>query len=157
MDPVVKIKHTIDALFGNGISRNLPKNIQMTFSKKNGRIREVYLDKKLLCTLRIDGGLAISPYFAQILLKNKKFRHNCIEINDDSAPFVRMGKSVFCKHVTWAGKNILIGADVPVLHQNQVIAVGRAVVNSAMMGSLKRGVAIKVRDSLKNSLEQKET
>ena len=53
--------------------------------------------------------------------------------------------------------NILIGADVPVLHQNQVIAVGRAVVNSAMMGSLKRGVAIKVRDSLKNSLEQKET
>ncbi|MFM7795149.1 MAG: queuine tRNA-ribosyltransferase, partial [Candidatus Nitrosotenuis sp.] len=81
MDPVVKIKHTIDALFGNGISKNLPKNIQMTFSKKNGRIREVYSDKKLLCTLRIDGGLAISPYCAQILLKNKKFRHNCIEIN----------------------------------------------------------------------------
>lgn len=155
MDPLIKLKHTIDALFGNGISKNLPKNIEMTFSKKTGRIREVYSDKKLLCTLRIDGGLAISPYFAQILLKNKKFKQNCIEINSDSEPFVRDGKSVFCKHVTWAGKNILIGADVPVLYQDEVIAVGRAIVNSEMMLTLKRGVAVKVRDSLKNSLEQK--
>ena len=156
MDPVVKLRHTIDALFGNGISRNLPKDIEITFSKKTGRIREVYHNKKLLCTLRIDGGLAISPYFAQILLKNKKFRQNCIEIDDDSKPFVQDGKSVFCKHVVWAGKNILIGADVPVLYEDQVIAVGRAVVNSQMMMDLKRGVAVKVRDSLKNSLEQKQ-
>ncbi len=156
MDPLVKLKHTIDALFGNGISKNLPKDIEMTFSRKTGRIREVYHNKKLLCTLRIDGGLAVSPYFAQILLKNKKFRQNCIEIDDDSKPFVQDGKSVFCKHVTWAGKNVLIGADVPVLYQNQVIAVGRAVVNSEMMMTLKRGVAVKVRDSLKNSLEQKQ-
>lgn len=153
----MKLKHTIDALFGNGISKNLPKDITMTFSKKTGRIREVYRDKKLLCTLRIDGGLAISPYFAQILLKNKKFRHNCIEIDDDSEPFVRDGKSVFCKHVTFAGKNILIGADVPVLYQGEVIAVGKAVLNHTMMLSMKRGVAVKVRDSLKNSLEQKKT
>jgi uncharacterized protein with predicted RNA binding PUA domain len=137
------------------VSKNLPKNIEMTFSKKTGRIREVYSDKKLLCTLRIDGGLAISPYFAQILLKNKKFHQNCIEVNSDSEPFVRDGKSVFCKHVTWAGKNILIGSDVPVLYQDEVIAVGRAIVNSEMMGTLQRGVAVKVRDSLKNSLEQK--
>jgi len=157
LDPLVKLKHTIDALFGNGISKNLPKDITMTFSKKTGRIREVYHDKKLLCTLRIDGGLAISPYFAQILLKNKKFRHNCIEIDDDSAPFVRDGKSVFCKHITSAGKNILIGADVPVLYQGEVIAVGKAVLNHTMMLSMKRGVAVKVRDSLKNSLEQKKT
>lgn len=157
LDPLVKLKHTIDALFGNGISKNLPKDITMTFSKKTGRIREVYRDKKLLCTLRIDGGLAISPYFAQILLKNKKFRHNCIEIDDDSEPFVRDGKSVFCKHVTFAGKNILIGADVPVLYQGEVIAVGKAVLNHTMMLSMKRGVAVKVRDSLKNSLEQKKT
>ena len=157
MDPLVKLKHTIDALFGPGISKNLPKNIEMTFSKKTGRIREVYSDKKLLCTLRIDGGLAISPYFAQILLKNKKFKQNCIEVDSDSEPFVRDGKSVFCKHVIWAGNNILIGADVPVLYNDKVIAVGRAIVNSAMMNTLKRGVAVKVRDSLKNSLEQKKT
>lgn len=156
MDPVLKLRHTIDALFGTGISKHLPKDIEMTFSKKTGRIREVYQNKNLLCTLRIDGGLAITTYFAQILLKNKKFYQNCIEINEDSKPFVQDGKSVFCKHVTWAGKKILIGADVPVLYQGRVIAVGRAVVNSEMMMTLKRGVAVKVRDSLKSSLEEKQ-
>lgn len=156
MDPVLKLQHTIDALFGTGISKHLPKDIEMTFSKKTGRIREVYQNKNLLCTLRIDGGLAITTYFAQILLKNKKFYQNCIEINEDSKPFVQDGKSVFCKHVTWAGKKILIGADVPVLYQGRVIAVGRAVVNSEMMMTLKRGVAVKVRDSLKSSLEEKQ-
>jgi uncharacterized protein with predicted RNA binding PUA domain len=107
-----------------------------------------------LCTLRIDGGLAITPYFAQILLKSKKFHQNCIEIDEDSKPFVEDGKSVFCKHVLWAGKNVMIGADTPILFQNKVIAVGRAIVNAEMMMSLKRGVAVKVRDSLKSSLKE---
>jgi uncharacterized protein with predicted RNA binding PUA domain len=148
MDQELKLKYTIDALFGTGVSKHLPKDISITFSKKTGRIREVHHNGKLLCTLRIDGGLAITPYFAQILLKSKKFRQNCIEIDEESKPFVEDGKSVFCKHVTWAGKNILIGADVPVLYQNKVVAVGRAIVNAEMMMSLKRGVAVKVRDSV---------
>lgn len=157
MDHTLKLRHTLDALFGNGTSKYLPKDIEITFSKKTGRIREVYHNKKLLCTLRIDGGLAITPYFAQILLKGKKFRENCIEINEESKPFVQDGKSVFCKHVDWAGKRVMIGADVPVLYNNEVVAVGRAIVNSEMMMSLKRGVAVKVRDSLKPSLEQKQS
>jgi conserved protein with predicted RNA binding PUA domain len=151
MDQVLKLKHTIDALFGNGVSKNLPKTLDIKFSKKNGRIREVYLDKTLLCTLRIDGGLAITPHFAQLLLKNKKFKQNCVEIDEESKPFVQEGKSVFCKHVTWAGKNVLAGSDVPVLFDDKVVAVGRAIVNSDMMMSLERGVAVKVRDTLKTS------
>jgi uncharacterized protein with predicted RNA binding PUA domain len=154
MDQILKLKHTLDALFGFGVSKYLPKDISITFSKKTSRIREVYHDNKLLCTLRIDGGLAITPYFAQILLKGKKFRQNCVEIDEESKPFVEEGKSVFCKHVVWAGKNILIGTDVPILYKERVVAVGRAVVNAEMMMSLKRGVAVKVRDSLKSTLEE---
>jgi uncharacterized protein with predicted RNA binding PUA domain len=154
MDQVLKLKCTIDALFGTGVSKYLPKDISITFSKKTGRIREVHYNDRLLCTLRIDGGLAITPYFAQILLKSKKFHQNCIEIDEDSKPFVEDGKSVFCKHVLWAGKNVMIGADTPILFQNKVIAVGRAIVNAEMMMSLKRGVAVKVRDSLKSSLKE---
>src|SRR3990170_3421760 len=102
MEPVEKLHHTIDALFGNGVSKFLPKKIEITYSKKNGRIRSVFHDEKLLCTLRIDGGLAITPLFAQMLLKSK------------------------------------------------VIAVGRAVLSSEMIQSQNRGVAIKIRDSLKS-------
>ena len=154
MEPIIKLKHTIDALFGSGVSKYLPKDVFITFSRKTGRIREVYHDKRLLCTLRIDGGLAITPYLAQILSKSKKFHQNCIEIDEESKPFVEEGKSVFCKHVLWAGKNVMIGADTPVLFENKVIAVGRAIVNAEMMMSLKRGVAVKIRDSLKSSLEE---
>ena len=150
MDQILKLQHTLDALFGNGVSKNLPKNIEMTFSRKNGRIRTVYHKGKLLCTLRIDGGLAISPYFAQILLKSKAFKENCIEINKDAAPFVMEGRSVFCKHVVWCGKKVRISADTPVLFKNKVIAVGKAVLSCEMILDFDRGVAIKVRDSLKS-------
>ena len=47
-------------------------------------------------------------------------------------------------------KNIQITSDTPVLFQNKVIAVGRAVLSSEMIIDFKRGVAVKVRDSLKS-------
>ncbi len=150
MDQILKLKHTLDALFGNGVSKYLPKNIEIVFSRKTGRIKTVYEKGKLLCTLRIDGGLAISPYFAQILLKSKKFKENCLEINQDAAPFVQEGKSVFCKHVIWCGKNIRIASDTPVLYKNKVIAVGKAILSSNMISDFNRGMAVRVRDSLKS-------
>ena len=72
MNSISKLKHTIDALFGTGVSKYLPKDIDILFSHRTGRIREVSHKQKLLCTLRIDGGLAITPYFAQMLLASKR-------------------------------------------------------------------------------------
>ena len=151
MDPVSKLEHTVDALFGTGVSRHIPRDIELTFSRKTGRMRTVTHRGRLLCTLRIDGGLAITPYCAGILLKSRKFRENCIEVNGDAAPFVERGRSVFCKHVLWCGKNVHISDDVPVLFEGRVVAVGRAVLSSQMISDFKRGVAVKVRDSLKSS------
>jgi uncharacterized protein with predicted RNA binding PUA domain len=64
------------------------------------------------------------------------------------------GRSVFCKHIVWCGKNVRIAADTPVLFENQVIAVGRSILSSKMMSDFNRGVAIKVRDSLKSRKEK---
>ena len=154
MDHILKLQHSLDALFGNGTSKLLPKDIEMTFSRKTGRIRTVSQKGKFLCTLRIDGSLAISIHFAQMLIKNKKFKENCIEINSDAAPFVEQGRSVFCKHVVSCGKNVQISADTPVLFKNKVIAVGRALLSSDMISDFDRGVAIKIRDSLKSRNEE---
>jgi conserved protein with predicted RNA binding PUA domain len=154
LDHIVKLQHSLDALFGNGTSKLLPKDIEITFSRKTGRIRTVSQKGKFLCTLRIDGSLAISIHFAQMLLKNKKFKENCIEINSDAAPFVEQGRSVFCKHVISCGKNVQISADTPVLFKNKIIAVGRALLSSDMISDFDRGVAIKIRDSLKSRNEE---
>ena len=153
MDHFVKLQHSLDALFGSGSSKYLPKDIDIILSRKTGRIRTVSHNGKLLCTLRIDGSLAISIDFAQTLLQSKTFRENCIEINKDAAPFVMEGRSVFCKHVVWCGKNVRVAADTPILFENQVIAVGKAILSSQMISDFKRGVAIKVRDSLKSRKE----
>jgi len=154
LDHILKLQHSLDALFGNGTSKLLPKDIEITFSRKTGRIRTVSQKGKFLCTLRIDGSLAISIHFAQMLLKNKKFKENCIEINSDAAPYVEQGRSVFCKHVLSCGKNVKISADTPVLFKNKVIAVGRALLSSDMISDFDRGVAIKIRDSLKSRNEE---
>ena len=150
MDPVLKLRHSIDALFGNGISKHLPKDIEITFSKKNGKIKTVFCQEKLLCTLKVDGSLAISPHLAQILLKTKSFKQNCVEVDRHAAPFVKEGRSVFCKHVLWCGKNVRISAETPILFEGRVIAVGRAVLSCEMIRDFDRGVAVKVRNGLKS-------
>ena len=150
MDSISKIKHSIDSLFGIGVSKFFPDDVDFTFSKKTGRIRTVSYNAKLLCTLRIDGGLAITPYLAQQLMKSKSFRENCVKVTEDAASFVKEGRSVFCKHVKWCGKKVRISADTPVLFNGKVIAVGKAVLSYEMISDFERGVAIKVRDSLKN-------
>jgi len=146
----LKLQQSLDALFGPGSSKYLPKDIDVILSRKTGRIRTVSHKGKLLCTLRINGSLAISIDFAQMLLQSKTFRENCIEINKDAAPFVMEGRSVFSKHVVWCGKNVRVAADTPILFENNVIAVGKAILSSEMISDFNRGVAIKVRDSLKS-------
>ena len=144
MDHLVKLRNTVDALFGLGVSAKLPKKIEFTFSRKNGRIRSVSSDGKLLCTLRIDGGLAITVHLAQLFVKNKRFRENsCISVDADSKPFVEQGKSVFCSHVIKCGKNIKVGSDVPILHRGKVIAVGKAVLSCKTIEAMRRGVAVR--------------
>jgi uncharacterized protein with predicted RNA binding PUA domain len=64
------------------------------------------------------------------------------------------GRSVFCKHVVWCGKNVRISADTPILFENKVIAVGKAILSSEMISDFNQGVAIKVRDSLKSRKEE---
>ena len=154
MEKFVKLQQSLDALFGKGTSKFLPKNLDIELSRKTGRIRTVSHKGKLLCTLRINGSLAISIGFAQTLLQSKTFKENCIEVNKDAAPFVMEGRSVFCKHVTWCGKNVKISSDTPVLFDNQVIAVGKAILSAKMISDFNLGVAIKVRDSLKSRKEK---
>jgi len=77
-------------------------------------------------------------------------------VNEDAAPFVMSGRSVFCKHVVRCGKNVQISADTPILFKNKVIAVGKAILSHDMISDFNQGVAIKVRASLKSRNEEKE-
>ena len=58
MEHFVKLQQSLDALFGTGSSKHLPKDIDIILSRKTGRIRTVSHKGKLLCTLRINGSSA---------------------------------------------------------------------------------------------------
>ena len=151
MDKFEKISHSVDALYGTGVSKNIPADVDFKFSKKTGRIRAVYHNGLLLFTPRTDGGIAMSIYCAERFSKNKKFVENyCIEVDADSKPFVEQGKSVFCQHVKRCGSKIEIGSDVPIFFKKQIIAVGKSILSSSMIKTQSRGVAVKIRDSLKS-------
>ena len=153
MDNFHKLCQTIDTLFGIGVSKRLPKDIDIVISRKTGRIRNVTHNGILLLTPRKDGGLAITRNCAILFLKNKKFHENCLEIDKESKSFVEQGRSVFCQHVVSCGKNIKIGSDVPVLYKNNVIGVGKAVLSTVMILNQQMGVAVKIRDSLKSQTD----
>ena len=142
-----KLRITIDYLFGKDISSVLPKKgFSFEISKRTKRIKHVYLNNELFGTFRPDGTIALTVYTAKLLSKHPAFKSNCVTINDEVKEFAKEGRSVFAKHVISAGESIRPNSEVAVLDsKGSVIAVGRAILPSSLMTSIKRGVAVKVR------------
>jgi predicted RNA-binding protein (TIGR00451 family) len=141
---------TLDYLFGKNISSVLPKKgFHFEISKKTKRIRHVYHNKELFGTFRPDGTIALTIYAAKLLSKHPAFKNNCIIINDEVKEFAKGGRAVFAKHVVSAGESIRPNSEVVVLDsEGDVIAVGRAILPSLLMTSIRRGVAVKVRKGI---------
>ena len=154
MDGAAKVSRTVDALFGRGASARLPRRLELETSRRTGRIRAVRdaADGALLCTPRPDGGLAVTVRMAAELARGRPFRRHCVEVDAESAPFAASGRSVFCGSVLSCGPAVRPGSEAAVLFGGRVIAVGRAAVPAAVMLSSGRGVAVRVRDHLKEGL-----
>ncbi len=157
-----KVCRHIDAIFGTGVSDALPDDIQFSFSRRTGRIKNFSIGGRLAITLRTDGGLALTILGAQYLLKNsKQFWENCVKPVQEAVPFVSEGRSLFCKHVEWCGSNVKVGSDVAIIagsnrgggDEMRVIAVGIAILPSKLMKQYCKGVAVKARQGIKGRTE----
>lgn len=150
IDPRKKFALTLDAMLAPNISSNLQLNdLEFIYSKKTGRIKHVLLDRKIIATLRTDGGFALTIDGARLLLKTGKVKEHSIIIRSDVAEFIKEGRSVFCKHVLFAGKDIKVNSDVIILDEStNLLAVGKAILPSSMIKAFNRGVAVKVRHSI---------
>ena len=148
---------SIDYIFGKGVSSILPlDNLELSFSKRTGRIKSVMLENKLLATLRSDGSIAITVYCANLLIKYPLFHGNCVVVENGPDSFVSNGRSVFAKHVVSCGGRVKPTSDVAILDEKgNVIGVGKAILSAKMMQSFNRGVAVKVRQSINNTIENK--
>jgi len=165
-----KVCRHVDAIFGAAVSDALPNDLQFSFSRRTGRIKNFSIGGRLAITLRTDGGLALTIMGAQYLLENsERFRENCVKPMQEAVPFVSQGRSLFCKHVEWCGSNVKVGSDVAiitgsgsivgsnsntrVIGNTRVIAVGVAILPSKLMKQYCKGVAVKVRQGIKGRTE----
>ncbi|UCE15830.1 MAG: pseudouridine synthase [Candidatus Bathyarchaeota archaeon] len=143
-----KIRTIANYQFGKGTGKKLfPNNVQITHSRKTGKIRHIYLNKKLLTTLRPTTGLfALTITGAKQITKNMKPQRLWIKIEKEAEPFVTKGKSAFAKHVTDADEEIRPQEEVIIINKNnKILAVGKALLTGKEMKTFKKGVAVQVR------------
>ncbi|HLQ03228.1 MAG TPA: PUA domain-containing protein [Nitrososphaerales archaeon] len=142
-----------DYVFGRGVSGALPKSgLKLVYSRKSGRVKEVLHDGKLFATVKTSGAIALSVYGANKMVKSRAFLRNCVVVKDDAVEFVKEGRSVFCKYVDSAGRDVLPRSEVAVLDRGgRVIGVGRAIIAGRYMQQFYSGVAVKVRQGAGSS------
>ena len=138
-------------MFGRGVSKAIPRDgLRLSYSRRSGRVKLVFLSEELFATVKPNGSMALSIAGAKTLARSLQFRESCVAVGDDAAQFVRGGRSVFCKFVERAGKNVLPGGEVAVVNRKgEVLGVGMATVDGKFMRQFKSGVAVKVREGLK--------
>jgi len=145
---IEKIRLIADYQLGKDAGKALfPGNVDVVFSKRTGRIRHVYLRRKLLATLRpTDGMFSLTTEGAKRLLHGASSSRLWVKVSKNAAPFIAEGRSVFAKHVIAADPEIRPQEEVMVIGEgNQLLAVGKAILTGREMKAFKRGVAVRVR------------
>lgn len=145
---LLKIRSVADYQFGEYAGTRLfPDEVIITHSRNTGKIRHIHLDEKLLATLRPTTGLFVLTIAgAKRLIHDSNSLHLWVKLEDFAEPFVAKGRSAFAKHVIDADEEIRANNEVIVISQNnEVLAVGRALLTGAEMKAFARGVAVRIR------------
>jgi len=147
-DALRKIRSVADYQFGKGIGAKLfPENVEIAYSKRTGRIRYVYLNRKRLATLRpTDGMFSLSVAGAKRIAENAESAKCFVIVQNNVSKFIAEGSDVFAVHVVKTDDEIRPKDEVIVTDEcGKVLAVGRAVLSGEEMKAFKIGVAVKVR------------
>jgi len=148
MDALQKIRSVADYQFGREVGTKLfPDTVNIVYSKNTGKIRHIHLKEELLATLRPTTGLFVLTLAgAKRLVREVKPLRCWVKVHDDAEPFVSKGRSAFAKHVIEADAEIRPQEEVIVINrENEVLAVGRALLSGKEMKEFSRGMAVRVR------------
>lgn len=154
-----RVRRIADYQFGSGYGKGIfPEETVVTRSRRTGRIRGVYLEGRLLGTLRAhDGFFTMSIAGAQRLLSVSEFPAHRVVVTDDSAEYNSKGFNVFFKFITESDEGIIAGNEVLVVDaEDRLVAVGKSIVSGREIPSFSSGVAVKVHKGVRQA-EEKES
>lgn len=124
-----------------------PDSIDIEYSKNTGRIRHIYVGQDLVANYRPNDALfTLTIAGAERLVEGLPDFKYKVQLIEDVKEYVAQGKNLFAKHVARAHPDIRPGQELVVVDKDDnVIAVGKAVLNGEEMLSFQTGVAIKIR------------
>jgi predicted RNA-binding protein (TIGR00451 family) len=154
LDDLQKIRSIADYQFGEGVGKHLfSDDVRIVYSKRTKKIRHIYLGKELLATLRpTTGFFVLTVAGANRMVSKVKPPRLWVLIQEDVEPFIAKGRTVFAKHVVDADSEIRPMEEAIVVNSNnEVLAVGRALLSGKEMRAFSRGVAVRVRRGVAES------
>lgn len=146
---MIRAKATARYQFGHEAAESLFRGkIELVKSRNTGKIRNVISDGEHVLSLRAGDGLyTLRNEGASRIVKDVPAPHMRVIVNDDASPFVSEGRNVFAPFVIDCDRSVRLMDEVLVVNSNdELLAVGRAVLTRDEMLSFKKGVAVKVRD-----------
>ena len=143
---MAKLRAVADYLFDRGVGRAL-FNDGVSIVKSKGRIRQVWSGGEPICAIRAsDGFIVLNHRGAELVhaaLRPPRLR---VTVDEDAAPFVAKGKSVFAKYVTAADPEIRPMEEVLVVDgKDRLLASGKALLTGEEMLAFNVGRAVEVR------------
>ncbi|NPA23270.1 MAG: pseudouridine synthase [Crenarchaeota archaeon] len=133
-------------LYGESIIRYLKENLEKLSIRltSTGRVRDIIIEDKLHFTLRMGDGYLLPTIEAAPHVSLS------VTVTDDAVPFVSSGRSVIAKTVLKVEGSPYPGEEVSVKdREGNVLAVGRLLLSEEEVRSVRRGIAVKVRDHIR--------
>jgi 7-cyano-7-deazaguanine tRNA-ribosyltransferase len=147
-----RVMGVIDYQFGKGSSDAIVDGrLDIAKSRTTGKIRTVSVDGEHALSIRASDGLfTLRPPGARRLLGASTSPRWRVIVEDDAVPFNREGKNVFCKFVVDCDDSLVPMDEVMVVDQrDDLVAIGRIILTRDEMMAFDKGVAVKVREGIK--------
>lgn len=149
---LARVKAVSDYQFGQGAgSILLDGQVELKKSNNTGKIRNVIVDGEHILSMRAnDGFFTLRPPGAERLRKGFPAPRLRVMVKDDSVPFNRDGRNVFCTFVQECDPGLRPMDEVLVVNpSDELVAIGRAMLTRDEMLAFQTGMAVKVREGIK--------
>lgn len=149
-----KVDYVFSYQFGRSLFSIIEKGkVELQRSRNTGKIRNVLYDGKQILAFRASDGLFSLNYEGAVMIHSsfKSPGHRVI-VNSEVSEYIREGKNVFAKFVEGADGSIRPHDEVLIVdREDNLLAFGRALLNSDEMIDFSRGIAVKNRIRSKDS------
>ncbi len=146
----LRARAVADMQFGPGAADALlDGEVELVTSRRTGKLRNVIVDGQHVLSMRAhDGMFTLKAPGARRLHGAWEAPRLRVVVDEEAVAFVREGRSVFAQFVTEADEALRPGDEVLVVGPgDELLAMGRTLLNRREMLSFQRGVAVRIRET----------